>query len=298
VLAFSIFNGFGGALLFTPSFAAVGHFFRARRGFATGFAASGGSLGGIIFPLMLRSLFESVGWAWSVRSVGFLCLGLCVISNIFIRSRLPPAVNANIHPDFTILRNRAFLYTTIGLFLLEFSLFIPLTYISSYMLANGFAEDFSYKLLPILNGASALGRVLPGYWGDKFGPFNSNIIAVLFSCIACLCIWLPAGSTTPGIVMFAILFGFASGNNISISPVCIGKLCKTQEYGRYYATAYTFAAVACLIGIPIGGNIISSQNGSYTALIIFTGVIYIGSFVALLAAKLECVGWKNIWARF
>lgn len=269
-----------------------------RRGLATGFVASGGSVGGVIFPLMLESLFPRLGWGWSIRVLAFVCLLLGGLANLLIRSRLPPAQNASAHPDFRIFRNRAFLLTTIGIFLLEFAFFIPSTYISSYARAQGFSTSFSYQILPILNAASAFGRALPGYWGDKIGPFNINLIMAILSATVCFAIWLPAGGSTAGIIIFAVLFGFASGSNISITPVCVGRLCKTQNYGRYYATCYTIVSFACLVGVPIGGNIVTANGGSYWGVIVFTGCIYLGSFASLYAAKGCSVGWKKPWAIF
>ncbi|KUI73513.1 Riboflavin transporter MCH5 [Cytospora mali] len=297
ILTFGIFCGTGCSLLFTPSFAAVGHFFQARRGLATGIASSGGSIGGIVFPLMLESLLARVGWGWAVRALGLLCLLLCAVANFLIRARLPPVRNASVAPDLRIFRDRAFLLTTVGMFLLEFALFIPVTYISSYARAQGFSQAFSFQILPILNAASALGRALPGYWGDKIGPFNINLIMIVFSIIACLGIWLPAGSYTAGLVLFAITFGFASGSNVSITPVCVGRLCKTQHYGRYYATCYTIVSFACLVGVPIGGNILTSNGGDYWGVIVFTGMVYLGSLIALYFAKVCKVGWRP-WVVF
>ncbi|KAJ0161567.1 Riboflavin transporter MCH5 [Colletotrichum tanaceti] len=297
MLAFGILCGLGSSLVFTPSIAAVGHWFKRRRGFATGMASTGGSIGGIVFPLMMQSLFPRIGWGWTIRAVGFICLLLCGASNFLIRSRLPPARNASPHPDPRIFRNPAFSLTTAGIFLMEFALFIPLTYISSYMLSEGFSESFAFSILPILNAGSVFGRVLPGWWADKVGPFNSNMVATLLSIVACLAIWLPAGSTTAGIVVFAVLFGFASGNNISISPVCVGRLCKTQSYGRYYSTTYTVVSIACLIGIPIGGEIVTATGGRYWGLIVFTGLVYMLALVAMMTAKVVCAR-KNIWGIF
>ncbi|SPO00036.1 related to monocarboxylate transporter 2 [Cephalotrichum gorgonifer] len=294
LLSFGILSGFASSLLFTPSIAAVGHFFKKRRGLATGIASTGGSVGGVIFPLMLTNLFERIGWAWAVRVQALLSFTLCAASNFLIRSRLPPPKNAKVHPDFLIFRDVTMLLTTIGIFLLEFALFIPLTYITSYMLASGFDETFAFNTLAIFNAASVLGRALPGYWGDKFGPFNSNMGATLLSIFGALVVWLPFGKTTPGVIIFAILIGFASGNNISISPVCIGRLCHTKHYGRYYATSYTVVAVACLVSIPIGGEILAATGGNYWALIVFTGLLYVASFVVLLAAKISYVGWKPL----
>lgn len=292
ILSFGVLSGIASSLLFTPSITAVGHFFKKRRGLATGLASTGGSVGGIVFPLMLTELFERVGFGWAVRILALLSFTLCATSNFLIRSRLPPARNARVHPDILIFKNVTFLLTTIGIFLLEFALFIPLTYITSYMIAKGFDRTFSFQILAIFNAGSFLGRALPGYWGDVFGPFNSNIAAVALSVFACLVVWLPFGETLPGIVVFAVLIGFASGNNISISPVCIGRLCKTQHYGRYYATSYTVVAVACLVNIPIGGEILAATNGDYWGLIVFTSLLYVASFFTLMAAKISCVGWK------
>ncbi|KAK1768799.1 riboflavin transporter MCH5 [Phialemonium atrogriseum] len=297
LLVFGILCGFATSLLFTPSIAAVGHFFFERRGLATGIASTAGSLGGVVFPLMLPSLFESVGWGWAIRILGFLCLTLTIAANFLIRSRLPPAANASPHPNFRIFKDRTFLLTTVAVFFLEFALFIPLTFISSYAISKGFGEEFSLRLPTILNAGSFVGRILPGWYADKIGPFNANIISIVISIIACFGIWLPAGHTTAGVVIFSLLFGFTSGSNISLIPVSIGRLCKTQDYGRYYATCYTIVSIACLIGIPIGGKILNANDGEYWGLIVTTGVIYCVSLVAFIAAKVAAVGWRP-WAKF
>jgi MFS family permease len=275
----------------------VGHFFHARRGFATGVASTAGSLGGVVFPLMLQSLFTRVGWGWAIRILGFLCLTLTVAANFLIRSRLPPKKDASVHPDPRIFLNKPFALTTVAVFCLEFALFIPLTYISSYALAQGFSQAFSYQILTILNVGSVFGRVFPGWYADIIGPFNANMISVVVTIVACFGIWLPVGHTTPGLVVFALLFGFASGSNISLVPVAIGRLCRTQEYGRYYATCYTIVSIACLIGIPIAGKILTACHGHYWGLIVTTGSIYVAALVAFMGAKVAAVGW-NVRAKF
>ncbi|KAK7426837.1 hypothetical protein QQZ08_006738 [Neonectria magnoliae] len=293
IIAFGLLCGFGSSLLFTPSIAAVGHFFKARRGLATGIASTAGGLGGIIYPLMLSSLIEKIGYAWATRVIALICLLCSLVGICLIRSRLPPAQNATAHPDIRIFRSLPFLFTTIGIFLLEFSLFIPLGYISTYALNQGFGRDFSYNLIPIMNAGSVMGRVLPGYYADVIGPYNVSILAVILSIVATLCIWLPLGHTAGGVIFFAVLFGFASGTSIAIAPVCIGRLCKTQEYGRYYSTTYTVVSFACLIGIPVGGSVVQVNHGSYSGLIVMTGAVYVGSAVALGAAKVSLLGWKS-----
>lgn len=313
-MVFGLLDGLASALLFTPSIAAIGHFFSDRRGFATGIASTGGGIGGVCIPLMLQSLFDRVGWGWAIRTLALISLVLSGLSNLLLRSRLPPALDASTHPDVRIFHSLPFTLTTLGVFLLEFALFIPLTYISTYALSRGFSPSFASQVVTILNAGSVVGRVLPGWYADKIGPFNANMIAVILAAVSCLAVWLPTSMlastrTSPGddgdsnsaaaapIVIFALLFGFTSGSNISLVPVSIGRLCATANYGRYYATCYTVVSVATLVGIPIAGKILTSNGGQYWGLIVFTAVLYVGSLVALFAAKVSVIGW-SVMANF
>ncbi|OAQ96476.1 hypothetical protein LLEC1_07279 [Akanthomyces lecanii] len=242
---------------------------------------------------ILGGLGTSLIFTPSIAAVGHCSIGI-----LLVRSRLPPAQNATAHPDPRIFRQVPFTLATIGIFLLEFSLFIPLAYISTYAIHKGFSQAYAYHLIPIMNAGSVVGRSLPGYYADVIGAFNTCLLSVLLSLVACLCVWLPLGHTSPGIIIFSVLFGFASGTGIAIAPVCIGRMCKTQEYGRYYATTYTVVSFACLIGIPIAGSIVQANGGEYQQLIIFTGCIYVGSAAFLIWAKAAKLGWQNWLAAY
>lgn len=244
MVVLGIINGVATALLFTPAVSAVGHFFYEKRGVATGMAATGGSIGGIVFPLALESLFPKVGFAWATRVVALICLITLGMACLLVKSRLPskPASKENILPDFRIFRDPIFTFTTAGIFFIEWGLFIPLSYISSYALAHNLSTDFSYQVLAILNAGSCIGRFLPGYFSDFLGRFNAMILTVALCLLTTACLWLPAGDSVALIVIYCASFGFASGSNIGLTPVCVGQLCKTEHYGRYYATAYTIVS--------------------------------------------------------
>jgi MFS family permease len=62
LVVFGLLGGIGTSLIVTPATTAIGHFFRLNRGYATGIAYTGGSVGGVVFPLMLEALFPK-GWA-------------------------------------------------------------------------------------------------------------------------------------------------------------------------------------------------------------------------------------------
>lgn len=244
MVVLGIVNGVGTSLIFTPAIAAIGHFFYKRRGSATGLAATGGSIGGIVFPLALESLFPRIGFAWATRVIALVCLILLGIACTLLKSRLPskPASKENILPDFRILSDPKFALCTAGIFFIEWGLFVPIGYISSYSLAHHLSMSFSYQILAILNVGSFFGRAIPGYLADVFGRLNALILTVVLSLLCNAILWLLAGSSIALLVIYALLFGFSSGSNISLTPVCIGELCKTENYGRYYATTYTIVS--------------------------------------------------------
>ncbi|PKY06467.1 putative MFS monocarboxylate transporter [Aspergillus campestris IBT 28561] len=300
MLVIGVTGGLGTSLIFTPAISAVGHFFNKKRGVATGIAATGGSVGGIAFPLILERLFPLVGFAWATRVIALICLILVVVACLLVKSRLPkkPASRENVLPDFRILREPRFALTTAGIFFVEWGLFIPISYISSYALAHGVSHSLSYQLLAILNVGSFFGRGIPGFVADYLGRFNT-LIATVALCLVCnACLWLPAGDNVPLMIVYCVIFGFASGSNISLTPVCISQLCKIENYGRYYSTAYTIVSFGTLTGIPIAGEILARCNGDYWGLIAFTTCCYAVGLACVTAAKLVHVGWRQPWALY
>lgn len=72
----AVLGGIGGALLMTPAFAAVGHFFERCLGLTTGLANISGCTGDIIIILILRKLLPTFGFPWPSRILDFLFLVL------------------------------------------------------------------------------------------------------------------------------------------------------------------------------------------------------------------------------
>lgn len=69
---------------------AVTTWFFKRRALALGVTASGSSIGGVIFPVMVEKLIPQVGFGWTMRICAFLILGLGFFANLTVVSRIPP----------------------------------------------------------------------------------------------------------------------------------------------------------------------------------------------------------------
>ena len=244
-------------------------------------------------------------WVVITRVIAFIDVFCCIFACLLIKSRLPPRPGQSVLPDFRIFRDKSYLLLTIAIFLMEWALFVPITYLTTFASSSGaMSPAFSYQLVAIFNAGSCLGRWVPGLLADKLGRFNCMIGALAVCAATSLTFWLPAALLTPATadtavtikaltIVYAVIFGFASGSNISLTPVCVGQLCDTNQYGRYYATCYTVVSFSTLTGIPIAGGILGrTTGGSYWGVVIWTIVCYIISTGLFMWSRALHVGWK------
>lgn len=83
------------------------------------------------------------------------------------------------------------------------------------------------------------------------------ITTLVWSLIVTFALWLPVGNHIILFYFFAPLFGFGSGSIISMAPVCVGQLCKADEYGQFYGTSYSVVAFAYVDNLyPLYGKIL------------------------------------------
>ncbi|KAL5001086.1 major facilitator superfamily domain-containing protein [Aspergillus recurvatus] len=296
-LSFSVLGGLSACTLFNPAISVVGHWFNVRRGIATGIACTAGGLGGVAFPLIIMYAAPEIGFGWAIRIIAILSAALLTLACLLMRTRLPRPSGKSAAIDFKALRDVKYASTTAAVFLVEFAVFVPITYISSYALHAGVDTTLSYALIPLLNAGAVPGRFLPGLIADKLGRFNVMIATSLLCSILTLALWIPINANTAGVICYAVLFGFSSGAAISLTPVCISQVCRVEEYGQRNGTTFTIASVGTLTGIPIAGAILVANHGQYDALIGFGGGMYFLATVAFVVARGVCVGW-NLRTRF
>jgi predicted MFS family arabinose efflux permease len=227
-----------------------------------------------------------------MRIIALICAILGVVACLLLRKRLPPNVAGGSAIDLKSLREPKFAMTTLAVFLVEFAVFIPYTYISSYAIhAGGMDSQTAYLLNMLLNVGAIPGRALPGYVADRFGVFNTMCITA-FTCAAIILgLWSTASGNSAMITSFVVLYGFWSGAAISLTPVCIGQVSKTEDYGKRSGTAFFTASLGALAGIPISGAIVQANGGSYQGLVFFSGAFYLAASVAFACVRVMCGGW-------
>lgn len=76
LLAQGVGMGLGMGMLFGPVLGCCSAYFKRKRGFAMCVCASGGGVGGIIFPIAANNLIQHVGFSWTIRILAFIELFL------------------------------------------------------------------------------------------------------------------------------------------------------------------------------------------------------------------------------
>jgi MFS family permease len=301
--------GIGAGLIYVPSVAILSTYFSTKIGTAIGIAASGSSLGGVIYPIVFHKLLPKIGFSWTTRVLGFIMLATMVVPNIFMRVRVLPAKKRSLF-DLQAFTIPAYSLLTFGFFLGFMGLNMPFFYAQVYAIKERITnEDLAFYLLAILNSTSTFGRkstllttciiwltrssgILPNILADKIGPFNVVIPCMLIS--ATLCLLFITVTAPAGIIILMAFYGFFSGTFVSLPSTIVIYLSGNarDKIGTRLGQAFSLIAFGVLIGAPIGGSILS--NHGFDALWIYGGCMLFGSSAIVLASKFS---WEGIAIR-
>ncbi|KAK1756781.1 putative MFS monocarboxylate transporter [Echria macrotheca] len=293
-LAQGILLGASMCILTWPATAVVSRTLPKNRGLAMGIVLGGSSLGGLVWPIMIEQLLQNttLGFGWTIRVVGFTMLAFLVIVCITVRepvllyeSKSPISSDtepAKVEPVsmpkpmkkkvekaevLALVKNPVFIFLSLGITIATLGLFVPIFYLVPNAISRGLSREVSFYALSALNGASFLGRVIPGHLADVFGHYNVLIISVIGSGIVGFA-W-TAASNLAGVFVIAVVYGFMSGVCLHMQGTAMGLL-------------MGIVAIATLIGTPIAGVIVSRHG--YLAQSMYTGAtMLVGGLLLVLA---------------
>lgn len=120
LLAQGIGMGIAGGFMLVPALSLQGHYWKKRRSMALGLVVCGSGCGGIVYPIMLNRLISgdgAIGFGWGVRASGFLTLGLLVVAQFLMRTRMPGPKDRREQPTPHVigaLTDPSFVFTVLG----------------------------------------------------------------------------------------------------------------------------------------------------------------------------------------
>lgn len=290
MLAQAVCIGLGNGCMFVPSVAILPQYFSSHKALANGIAASGSSLGGVIYPIVFRQLYPQIGFAWATRVLGFISLSTGLVSVAVMKVRVMPKQKRALL-ELAAFKEFPYALFCVALFFGFAGFYGPIYYLQPYAINKGITdENLGFYLLPILNAASIAGRIIPNFLTDKAGPLNILIPTSLMSGILALC-WIGIHNL-PGMLVFAILYGFFSGGFVSLPPVALTSLTpKLHTLGTRMGQAFFVSSLGLLIGAPVCGEILK-KTGSYLGLQLFSGLTVLLTGILLTWTRYVKVGAK------
>ncbi|KAF5337652.1 hypothetical protein D9758_013010 [Tetrapyrgos nigripes] len=313
-LADGLLFGIGATLVFTPAITVAGHWFNKNRPIAIGVIATGASVGGVIYPIILQQLIPKIGFGWAVRVMAFVVLGCLSVSCVTIKTRLLPTsllgrgAGTGVGTagagegqkgawrsglvDLTGFKDPKFCLACAATFVLFYAQFIPYFYIETYAKYRQVNSTISQNVIAIMN-ASAILRLLLFILAVKYGTLNVMIPPTFASGILILAVWLPSRGAVP-ITIFGGLYAIFSGVFLALLPAWIGTMSPTERFGGRVGCVWFFAAVASLVGTPTAGAFVKDrEHPGYNSLILFTGVMFLaGSAILVIARVLHS---RKLW---
>ncbi|KAL4937287.1 hypothetical protein BDV06DRAFT_77516 [Aspergillus oleicola] len=305
LLSQGICAGLGFGLLYIPSITLVSRGFVEKRALALGVATAGAPLGGVVYTLVFERLLPRVGFAWTVRVIGFVMLFLFVAaglmllipssSNDAITSR-PTTATARRRRLFDIraLRDTPFWSFTIANFFLYLGYMTPFYYIPIYAETKlGTSRSLGLYILIISQAASVVGRVITTAIAHYFGAMLPWICTGVLSGVLCLA-WISAGSLIR-FILFAAFYGGISGALVPLPPSVFPHICPDPSaLGTWLGMAQSITSFATLIGAPIAGALadLGSSGGddlNFVNVQLWCGVLMVSGAVQLLGL------WGLLW---
>ncbi|KXT18081.1 hypothetical protein AC579_4551 [Pseudocercospora musae] len=259
-----------------------------------GVAAAGSGVGGVIYPIVLHRLAPQIGFDWAVRVVAFITLFFGIVSTATLRSRHASGkLRSVIAPGF--FKNTPLVLSSFGLFSIVIALYIPIVYISSYALTYRITTpNLAFYLVPILQAANIVGRMVPNFFADWTGPINMTIPAMIGAAIMVYA-WIAVRSQA-GLLAFAVIYGIFFGTIQAHGGSCVASFIPDRrDLGRSMGMSFEIGSLGVLIGTPVGGAILG-KNHNFVAVQAFTGSICVLALFFYLASRISKAGlrWEKV----
>lgn len=295
LLAQGLGMGIGMGCMFLPALSITSHYFRKRRAVAMGLVVASGSLGGVIYSILLNKIFprEELGFPWAVRFIAFINIIFLVVANLIMKPRWPTRKRAPVDMS-QIIHDPPYWVTIIGLFLGFWGIFIPYFYLQLFSETHGIDPSFLTWTLPILNAGAVFGRFVPNFLADKYGPLNVIIPSGIISAGT---LWALLGvRTVAGVVLFGLVYGFVSGTFLTLASPALAAFTRSptlDDIGLRIGISCFFTGLALLTGNPIAGALLSAPKYIWWRPLTFACVVIMAGTICITIARQALVRRKG-----
>ncbi|KAI1751730.1 major facilitator superfamily domain-containing protein [Xylaria castorea] len=292
ILTQGILYGLGGGITYCPCIMYLNEWFVKRRGLAYGIMWSGTGLLGVVLPLLLESLLNTLGFRNTLRLWAGLLFAITTPLSFFIKPRIPPSATSQVRTfNLWFLVTPAFLVYQTANIVEAMGFFLPGIYLPTYAHTTLGAPSLSAATTILLvNIASVFGCVAMGWFIDRLHVTTCILLSTIGATISVLVIW-GLSSSLGLLYFFCIAYGLFAGSFSSAWPGIMRDIAQkgqTSSKGQVDPNmVFGFLCAGRGVGNVVGGplsetlmrgslwtgeKVAYGYGSSYGNLIVFTGV--------------------------
>ena len=154
----------------------------------------------------------------------------------------------------------------------------------------------SVNLLLVMNGLGLLGRLIPGYFADRyFGPYN--MLIAMATCSGVILYSWAGVHDLSGLYAFATAYGLFAAGFQGLFPTVLASLTTDMSrVGVRNGMGLGILGVAALAGTPLAGALIQADAGSYRIAQIFGASCILFGVAVLVLGRVSKTGWVfRVW---
>ncbi len=282
----------------------ITNWFRAKRGRAMGYAYLGVGLGGAVSPILVHRLIERFGWRSAFEIIGTLILVVLFPVAQWITRSAPR--DLGLSPDgsgaalaarepssaqtvdvASVVRTANFWLILVGSTLTIFAIGTVIQHLILFLKDQGYSTSLASRVLSGLLISSLGGRVIVGYFADRYRKKN---VMALFYLVLALSIPLLFLARRPAALWgFAGLFGFAMGADYMLIPLVTADCFGLADLGKLLAAIIMADSLGQTFGPVLAGRIFDAYRSYNLAWIMLTvaGIIGSGTIYAISPSRAQ-----------
>ncbi|KAM5545602.1 hypothetical protein V8D89_000640 [Ganoderma adspersum] len=283
---FLLCQGFGmgitSGVFFNIGSMVLTHWFKKRLGLALAIVYSGTSVFGCIVSILMKFLLQRMSFQWATRILGFITLGLLVLTTLTAVQRLPGT--RDLGPLFNLAEFKKPVYSfyVLSLVINNLALNSSWTYITVSAVDAGVDANFSYDLVTIVNAVATVGQLGGGLLADRYEPLDVLICSTLLAAAVNFA-W-PFATNVATLAVVAILIGLSTGGVYASMVQPFERMGPLVDVGLRIGMGFTLITAGMVAGSPLSGAIFDA-TGSYKNMGYYGGSILVLSAALMVVTK-------------
>lgn len=293
----AFFVGASSAFVYLPGLTVVQNWYPERRGLAAGFFNMAFGLSAAVMSPVFTYLLSRWGYEALTLTAGGAALTIGMFASVLIRfpendPSAPAFVTQSVPSGRSVaeaLKSREFWCLWLTWVFAGAAGASMLVLATGFGLARGLSLAHAVILLTAFNLTNGCGRLISGYYSDRFG--RSRTMAISFGCAGLAYLIMPH---LVGLWLWAALaavIGFAFGTLFAVSGPLAGDCFGMAHFGAIFGLVFTaYGFLSGPIGPWLSGYILDVTQGNYTLVFSYLGLMYFGAsgLILLVQPWREC----------